>query len=208
MSTEVCLTVLDTLSIFIMGFKVSTVTARRDKRQRRVTFCIVITSWLVRPPQTQLTSDLGHNPLMKKVFQVHLCFLQIPQSEAALKQVFTSLRTFIYKVKGKSEHVFSCLFTLDSCIYHASHPASPPRVPQFPCTFFDGRADMCASLCYEILKCCNSKLSCIRSDAAHLLYFLMKSNFDYTGRKSFVRTHLQVCVSTSIQAFSDEFLLR
>uniref|UniRef100_A0A8C3G170 Dedicator of cytokinesis 9b n=1 Tax=Cyclopterus lumpus TaxID=8103 RepID=A0A8C3G170_CYCLU len=132
-STEVCLTVLDTLSIFIMGFK------------------------------TQLNSDLGHNPLMKKVFQVHLCFLQIPQSEAALKQVFTSLRTFIYK---------------------------------FPCTFFDGRADMCASLCYEILKCCNSKLSSIRSDAAHLLYFLMKSNFDYTGRKSFVRTHLQVCVST------------
>ncbi|XP_039649284.1 dedicator of cytokinesis protein 9 isoform X8 [Perca fluviatilis] len=133
-STEVCLTVLDTLSIFIMGFK------------------------------TQLNSDLGHNPLMKKVFQVHLCFLQIPQSEAALKQVFTSIRTFIYK---------------------------------FPCTFFDGRADMCASLCYEILKCCNSKLSSIRSDAAHLLYFLMKSNFDYTGRKSFVRTHLQVVIAVS-----------
>ncbi|XP_038157914.1 dedicator of cytokinesis protein 9-like isoform X3 [Cyprinodon tularosa] len=133
-STEVCLTVLDTLSTFIMGFK------------------------------TQLISDLGHNPLMKKVFQVHLCFLQIPQSEAALKQIFTSLRTFIFK---------------------------------FPCTFFDGRADMCASLCYEILKCCNSKLSSIRSDAAHLLYFLMKSNFDYTGRKSFVRTHLQVVIAVS-----------
>uniref|UniRef100_A0A1A7WQI9 Stabilin 1 n=1 Tax=Iconisemion striatum TaxID=60296 RepID=A0A1A7WQI9_9TELE len=133
-STEVCLTVLDTLSTFIMGFK------------------------------TQLTSDLGHNPLMKKVFLVHLCFLQIPQSEAALKQVFTSIRTFIYK---------------------------------FPCTFFDGRADMCASLCYELLKCCNSKLSSIRSDAAHLLYFLMKSNFDYTGRRSFVRTHLQVVIAVS-----------
>lgn len=50
------------------------------------------------PLQTQLCADLGHNPLMKKVFQVHLCFLQIPQSETALKQVFTSLRTFIYKV--------------------------------------------------------------------------------------------------------------
>ncbi|XP_031438938.1 dedicator of cytokinesis protein 9 isoform X3 [Clupea harengus] len=133
-STEVCLTVLDTLSVFIMGFK------------------------------TQLCADLGHNPLMKKVFQVHLCFLQIPQSETALKQVFTSLRTFIYK---------------------------------FPCTFFDGRADMCAWFCYEILKCCNSKLSSIRSDAAHLLYFLMKSNFDYTGRKSFVRTHLQVVIAVS-----------
>ncbi|XP_043098645.1 dedicator of cytokinesis protein 9 isoform X9 [Puntigrus tetrazona] len=133
-STEVCLTVLDTLSVFIMGFK------------------------------TQLCADLGHNPLMKKVFQVHLCFLQIPQSETALKQVFTSLRTFIYK---------------------------------FPCTFFDGRADMCACLCYEILKCCNSKLSSIRSDAAHLLYFLMKSNFEYNGRKSFVRTHLQVVIAVS-----------
>ncbi|KAI2660393.1 Dedicator of cytokinesis protein 9 [Labeo rohita] len=126
--------VLDTLSIFIMGFK------------------------------TQLSLDHGHNPLMKKVFQVHLCFLQINQSETALKQVFTSLRTFIYK---------------------------------FPCTFFEGRADMCASFCYEILKCCNSKLSSIRSDAAHLLYFLMKSNFDYTGRKSFVRTHLQVVIGVS-----------
>uniref|UniRef100_A0A8C1ZV70 Dedicator of cytokinesis 9 n=1 Tax=Cyprinus carpio TaxID=7962 RepID=A0A8C1ZV70_CYPCA len=133
-ATEVCLTVLDTLSIFIVGFK------------------------------TQLSLDHGHNPLMKKVFQVHLCFLQINQSETALKQVFTSLRTFIYK---------------------------------FPCTFFEGRADMCASFCYEILKCCNSKLSSIRSDAAHLLYFLMKSNFDYTGRKSFVRTHLQVVIGVS-----------
>ncbi|KAJ8389777.1 hypothetical protein AAFF_G00114830 [Aldrovandia affinis] len=133
-ATEVCLTVLDTLSVFIMGFK------------------------------TQLCSDHGHNPLMKKVFAVHLCFLQINQSETALKQVFTSLRTFIYK---------------------------------FPCTFFEGRADMCASFCYEILKCCNSKLSSIRSDSAHLLYFLMKSNFDYTGRKSFVRTHLQVVIAVS-----------
>nr|XP_040057665.1 dedicator of cytokinesis protein 9 isoform X8 [Gasterosteus aculeatus aculeatus] len=133
-ATEVCLTVLDTLSIFIMGFK------------------------------TQLCTDHGHSPLMKKVFDVHLCFLRINQSETALKQVFTSLRTFIYK---------------------------------FPCTFFEGRADMCAAFCCEILKCCNSKLSSIRSDAAHLLYFLMKSNFDYTGRKSFVRTHLQVVIAVS-----------
>ncbi|KAJ3592631.1 hypothetical protein NHX12_007758, partial [Muraenolepis orangiensis] len=107
--------------------------------------------------ETQLCSDYGHNPLMKKVFEVHLCFLQINQSETALKQVFTSLRTFIYK----------------------------------------GRADMCASFCYEILKCCNSKLSSIRNAAAHLLYFLMKSNFDYTGRTSFVRTHLQVVIAVS-----------
>lgn len=52
---------------------------------------------------------------------------------------------------------------------------------------------MCASLCYEVLKCCNSKLGSIRTDASQLLYFLMRNNFDYTGKKSFVRTHLQVC---------------
>lgn len=51
--------------------------------------------------QTQLCSDHGHSPLMKKVFEVHLCFLRINQSETALKQVFTSLRTFIYKVRGR-----------------------------------------------------------------------------------------------------------
>lgn len=51
---------------------------------------------------------------------------------------------------------------------------------------------MCAALCYETLKCCNSKLSSIRTEASQLLYFLMRNNFDYTGKKSFVRTHLQV----------------
>ncbi|KAA0716136.1 Dedicator of cytokinesis protein 9 [Triplophysa tibetana] len=55
--------------------------------------------------ETQLSLDHGHSPLMKKVFQVHLCFLQINQSETALKQVFTSLRTFIYKAAMCYVHV-------------------------------------------------------------------------------------------------------
>lgn len=49
---------------------------------------------------------------MKKVFDVHLCFLRINQSETALKQVFTSLRTFIYKVSDaalRSDQTSSCL---------------------------------------------------------------------------------------------------
>ncbi|XP_063281579.1 dedicator of cytokinesis protein 9 isoform X3 [Pelobates fuscus] len=133
-ATEVCLTILDTLSLFTMAFK------------------------------NQLIADHGHNPLMKKVFDVYLCFLQKNQSETALKNVFTALRSLIYK---------------------------------FPSTFYEGRADMCAALCYEILKCCNSKLSSIRTDSSQLLYFLMRNNFDYTGKKSFVRTHLQVIISVS-----------
>ncbi|XP_053311312.1 dedicator of cytokinesis protein 9 isoform X4 [Spea bombifrons] len=133
-ATEVCLTILDTLSLFTMAFK------------------------------NQLVADHGHNPLMKKVFDVYLCFLQKNQSETALKNVFTALRSLIYK---------------------------------FPSTFYEGRADMCAALCYEILKCCNSKLSSIRTESSQLLYFLMRNNFDYTGKKSFVRTHLQVIISVS-----------
>ncbi|XP_055465821.1 dedicator of cytokinesis protein 9 isoform X5 [Psammomys obesus] len=133
-AAEVCLTALDTLSLFTLAFK------------------------------NQLLADHGHNPLMKKVFDVYLCFLQKHQSEMALKSVFTALRSLIYK---------------------------------FPSTFYEGRADMCASLCYEVLKCCNSKLSSIRTEASQLLYFLMRNNFDYTGKKSFVRTHLQVIISVS-----------
>ncbi|XP_074819044.1 dedicator of cytokinesis protein 9 isoform X7 [Natator depressus] len=133
-ATEVSLTTLDTLSLFTMTFK------------------------------NQLLTDHGHNPLMKKVFDVYLCFLRKNQSETALKTVFTALRALIFK---------------------------------FPSAFYEGRADMCAALCYEILKCCNSKLSSIRTEASQLLYFLMRNNFDYTGKKSFVRTHLQVVISVS-----------
>ncbi|KAI6078716.1 Dedicator of cytokinesis protein 9 isoform X11 [Aix galericulata] len=114
--------------------------------------------------ENQLLTDHGHNPLMKKVFDVYLCFLQKNQSETALKNVFIALRALIYK---------------------------------FPSTFYEGRADMCSALCYEILKYCNSKLSSIRNEASQLLYFLMRNNFDYTGKKSFVRTHLQVIISVS-----------
>ncbi|XP_072114934.1 dedicator of cytokinesis protein 9-like isoform X4 [Mobula birostris] len=133
-ATEVCLTVLERISLFTHVFK------------------------------GQLLADHGHNPLMKKVFDVHLCFLRINQSEAALKTVFAALRNLVYK---------------------------------FPSLFFEGRADMCAAMCYEILKSCNSKLSTIRTDASTLLYFLMKNNFEYTRRRSFVRTHLQVIIAVS-----------
>lgn len=48
--------------------------------------------------QTQLLDSDGHNPLMKKVFDVYLTFLKVSQSETALRHVFASLRAFINKV--------------------------------------------------------------------------------------------------------------
>ncbi|NXG47736.1 DOC11 protein, partial [Psilopogon haemacephalus] len=133
-ATEVCLTVLDTISFFTQSFK------------------------------TQLLSNEGHNPLMKKVFDIHLAFLKNGQSEAALKHVFASLRAFISK---------------------------------FPSAFFKGRVNMCAALCYEILKCCTSKVSSTRNEASALLYLLMRNNFEFTKRRTFLRTHLQIIIAVS-----------
>ncbi|KAF4026696.1 hypothetical protein G4228_018913 [Cervus hanglu yarkandensis] len=67
-ATEVSLTVLDTISFFTQCFK------------------------------SQLLNNDGHNPLMKKVFDIHLAFLKNGQSEVSLKHVFASLRAFISKI--------------------------------------------------------------------------------------------------------------
>ncbi|XP_051876848.1 dedicator of cytokinesis protein 11 [Pristis pectinata] len=133
LATEVCLTVLDSVSCFIQNFK------------------------------NQLIQDDGHNPLMKKVFDI-LLLLTNGQSETAMKHAFASLRAFINK---------------------------------FPSTFFKGRDNICATFCYEILKGCMSKLNSTRSEASAILYLLMRSNFEYTKRKTFLRTHLQIIIAVS-----------
>ncbi|XP_055756859.1 dedicator of cytokinesis protein 11-like isoform X4 [Salvelinus fontinalis] len=138
-STEACLSVLDVLSLFIQCFK------------------------------NQLLDSDGHNPLMKKVFDVYLKFLKVGQSEAALKHVFASLRAFINK---------------------------------FPVALFKGRVTLCAALCNEVLKCCVSKMGLLRAEASALLYLLMRNNYEYTKRKTFLRTHLQIIIAVS-QLISD-----
>ncbi|XP_034532967.1 dedicator of cytokinesis protein 11 isoform X3 [Notolabrus celidotus] len=138
-STEVCLSVLDVLSLFTQCFK------------------------------TQLLDSDGHNPLMKKVFDVYLTFLKVGQSEVALRHVFSALRSFINK---------------------------------FPSVLFKGRVTLCEALCCEGLKCCVSKLGSLRAEASALLYLLMRNNYEYTKRKTFLRTHLQIIIAVS-QLISD-----
>ncbi|XP_043521247.1 dedicator of cytokinesis protein 9 [Frieseomelitta varia] len=58
-------------------------------------------------------------------------------------------------------------------------------------------AVLCGRLCYELLRCCNSKLSSIRQESCALLYLLMRSNFEFTSRKGLTRVHLQVIISVS-----------
>lgn len=62
---------------------------------------------------------------------------------------------------------------------------------------FQGNAVLCGRLCYELLRCCNSKLSSIRQESCALLYLLMRSNFEFTSRKGLTRVHLQVIISVS-----------
>ncbi|KAK7910137.1 hypothetical protein WMY93_014821 [Mugilogobius chulae] len=138
-STEVCLSVLDVLSLFTQCFK------------------------------TQLLENDGHNPLMKKVFDVYLTFLRVSQSETAIRHVFAALRGFINK---------------------------------FPTVLFKGRVTLCEALCCEVLKCCVSKLALLRAESSALLYLLMKNNYEYTKRKTFLRTHLQIIIAVS-QLISD-----
>uniref|UniRef100_A0AAQ4RYW3 Dedicator of cytokinesis 11 n=1 Tax=Gasterosteus aculeatus aculeatus TaxID=481459 RepID=A0AAQ4RYW3_GASAC len=118
---------------------------------------------------TQLLDCDGHNPLMKKVFDVYLTFLKVGQSEAALRHVFAALRAFINK---------------------------------FPSVLFKGRVTLCEALCCEVLKCCVSKLGSLRAEVSALLYLLMRNNYEYTKRKTFLRTHLQIIIAVS-QLISD-----
>uniref|UniRef100_A0A8B9YDE1 Dedicator of cytokinesis 11 n=1 Tax=Bos mutus grunniens TaxID=30521 RepID=A0A8B9YDE1_BOSMU len=73
-ATEVSLTVLDTISFFTQCFK------------------------------SQLLNNDGHNPLMKKVFDIHLAFLKNGQSEVSLKHVRNkSLRLRVALLLGKKD---------------------------------------------------------------------------------------------------------
>uniref|UniRef100_A0A8C1I5Y8 Dedicator of cytokinesis 11 n=1 Tax=Cyprinus carpio TaxID=7962 RepID=A0A8C1I5Y8_CYPCA len=68
---------------------------------------------------------------------------------------------------------------------------------KFQVPLFKGRVTLCGSLCYEVLKCCMSKLSVLRGEASAILYLLMRNNFEYTKRKSFLRMHLQIIIAVS-----------
>ncbi|XP_006571706.1 dedicator of cytokinesis protein 9 isoform X1 [Apis mellifera] len=134
MATEVGLIALDCLGLFCIHFK-----------------------------DVLLATD-GDNPIMQKVFNIYLSFLQVGQSETLLRHVFASFRAFLNN---------------------------------YSIILFQGNAILCGRLCYELLRCCNSKLSSIRQESCALLYLLMRSNFEFTSRKGLTRVHLQVIISVS-----------
>ncbi|XP_073399582.1 dedicator of cytokinesis protein 11 isoform X2 [Dendrobates tinctorius] len=101
-----------------------------------------------------------------------------------MKKVFDIFLAFLKN--GQSEiclkHVFASLRSF---------------ISKFPSAFFKGRVNMCAALCYEVLKCCTSKLSSTRNEASAILYLLMRNNFEFTKKRTFLRTHLQIIIAVS-----------
>uniref|UniRef100_A0A8C4UFL2 Dedicator of cytokinesis 10 n=1 Tax=Falco tinnunculus TaxID=100819 RepID=A0A8C4UFL2_FALTI len=75
--------------------------------------------------------------------------------------------------------------------------AALKHVFAFPSAFFQGQADLCGSLCYEILKCCNHRSRSTQTEASALLYFFMRKNFEFNKQKSIVRSHLQLIKAVS-----------
>uniref|UniRef100_A0A8C1UJY5 Dedicator of cytokinesis 10 n=1 Tax=Cyprinus carpio TaxID=7962 RepID=A0A8C1UJY5_CYPCA len=102
-----------------------------------------------------------------------------------MKKVFDTYLLFFQINQSTStlRHVFSAL----RLFIH--------KVPLF--LQIHGTADLCGSLCYEILKCCNHRSSSTQTEASALLYFLMRRNFEFTKGKCIVRSHLQVIKSVS-----------
>lgn len=101
-----------------------------------------------------------------------------------MKKIF-DIYLFFLQV-GQSESLFRHVFA-----------ALRAFINNFSDALFQGNALFCGRLCYELLRCCNSRLSSIRQESCAILYLLMRSNFEFTKRKGLTRVHLQVIISVS-----------
>ncbi|XP_022919235.2 dedicator of cytokinesis protein 9 [Onthophagus taurus] len=101
-----------------------------------------------------------------------------------MKKIFDIYITFVQI--GQSENLFKHVFA-----------GMRAFINNYSVVLFKGSAGLCGRLCYELLKCCNSRLASVRQESCAMLYLLMRSNFEFTGRKGLTRMHLQVIISVS-----------
>nr|CAD7259038.1 unnamed protein product [Timema shepardi] len=110
--------------------------------------------------------------------------LSLQGENAIMRKVFDIYLSFLQV--GQSETLFRHVFA-----------ALRAYINNFSVALFQGNAQFCGRLCYELLRCCNSRLSTIRQESCALLYLLMRSNFEFSSRKGLTRVHLQVIISVS-----------
>ncbi|CAF0753904.1 unnamed protein product, partial [Didymodactylos carnosus] len=68
---------------------------------------------------------------------------------------------------------------------------------KIPAVLFEGDTSLCGQFCYELLRLCNSPLPNLRIEASTLLFTLMKTNYQFTNNKHFIRVHVQTVKSVS-----------
>ncbi|KAK9870395.1 hypothetical protein WA026_007964 [Henosepilachna vigintioctopunctata] len=101
-----------------------------------------------------------------------------------MKKIFDIYLTFLQL--GQSENLFKHVFA-----------ALRAFINNYSVVIFQGNATLCGRLCYELLKCCNSRLASVRQESCAILYLLMRSNFEFSNRKGITRVHLQLIISVS-----------
>ncbi|XP_012977823.2 dedicator of cytokinesis protein 10 isoform X11 [Mesocricetus auratus] len=123
--------------------------------------------------------------LLSLFTQVHQRQLQQSDCQNSLmKRVFDTYMLFFQVNQSATalKHVFASLRLF---------------VCKFPSALFQGPADLCGSFCYEVLKCCNHRSRSTQMEAAALLYFFMRKNFEFNKQRSIVRSHLQLIKAVS-----------
>lgn len=101
-----------------------------------------------------------------------------------MKKMFSIYLSFLQL--GQSENLLRHLFASLRCF-----------VSKFPNVLFSGSPGYVGQLCFELLKCCSSRISSVRSESAALLYLLMRANFHFTQQTSMTRVHLQIIIAVS-----------
>lgn len=140
----------------------------------------VITSAL----KERLMENNGDNLLMRKIFSSELLMSELCKL-TRLSAVYLVYIAFLQL--GQSETLLKHLFA-----------ALRSYINNFPTVLFAGNPPtFVGKLCFELLRCCSSRLTTVRNEAAALLYLLMRANFEYTNHVSMTRVHLQVIISVS-----------
>uniref|UniRef100_A0A8C9MFJ2 Dedicator of cytokinesis 10 n=1 Tax=Serinus canaria TaxID=9135 RepID=A0A8C9MFJ2_SERCA len=125
-----------------------------------------------------------------------MCFLHIMKTISEGKNCQSDCQNVLMKKVFDTHMLFLQINQSAAALKHV-FAALRLFVGKFPSAFFQGQADLCGSLCYEILKCCNHRSRSTQTEASALLYFFMRKNFEFNKQKSIVRSHLQLIKAVS-----------
>lgn len=170
------------------------------------------------PPSSNSTSNLFDSGTMTTVPNRENLADEIVRSQSALIEsnlateigliILESLGTYCNQFKSQLMdspllaqivHIYLRFLELGQSETLSKHVFASLRsfLNNFSPTLFKGSSTLCGQFVYELLKCCDSRLATMRHEASAVLYLLMRSNFEFSGRKGLTRVHLQVIISVS-----------